>query len=53
MNLEYFKQNILPIKNKLYRMALRITANPAEAEDVVQEVFIKVWEQRQDMGDVR
>ncbi|MCB9266310.1 MAG: RNA polymerase sigma factor [Lewinellaceae bacterium] len=53
MNLEYFKQNILPIKNRLYRMALRITANPAEAEDVVQEVFIKVWEQRLEMGDVR
>ena len=53
MNLEEFKKDILPIKNKLYRMALRITANPAEAEDVVQEVFIKVWENRQDMHEVR
>ncbi|MCB0593016.1 MAG: RNA polymerase sigma factor [Lewinellaceae bacterium] len=52
MNLEEFKKDILPIKNKLYRMALRITANPAEAEDVVQEVFIKVWEQRHSMDEV-
>ncbi len=53
MNLEDFKKSILPIKNKLYRMALRITANPAEAEDVVQEVFIKVWELRGEMDEVR
>ena len=52
MNLEAFKKRILPIKNKLYRMALRITANPAEAEDVVQEVFIKVWEQREEMDEI-
>lgn len=52
MNLEEFKKSILPIKDKLYRMALRITANPAEAEDVVQEVFIKVWEQRDGLGEI-
>jgi RNA polymerase sigma-70 factor (ECF subfamily) len=53
MNLETFKSDILPIKNKLYRVALRITANPQEAEDVVQETLIKVWEQRQELGTVR
>ena len=52
MNLEAFKKDILPIKNKLYRVALRITGNPAEAEDVVQEVFIKVWELRERMEEV-
>ena len=40
MNLEAFKKRVLPIKNKLYRMALRITANPAEAEDVVQDATV-------------
>ena len=53
MNLKAFKKRVLPIKNKLYRMALRITANPAEAEDVVQEVFIKVWEQRDSMDEIQ
>lgn len=52
MNLETYKDTILPIKNKLYRMALRITANAAEAEDVVQEVLIKVWEDRAKLAKV-
>jgi RNA polymerase sigma-70 factor (ECF subfamily) len=28
-----FRTDILPLKNELYRLALRITLNPAEAED--------------------
>ncbi|MBV6654611.1 MAG: RNA polymerase sigma factor [Mameliella sp.] len=53
MNLETFKSDILPIKNKLFRVALRITGNPQEAEDVVQETLIKVWEQRDELAAVR
>ena len=30
----------------MYRLALRITLNHAEAEDVVQETMIKVWNRR-------
>lgn len=41
-----FQTNILPLKNELYRLALRITLNPAEAEDVVQETMMKVWNRR-------
>lgn len=41
-----FQTDILPLKNKLFRLALRITQNPAEAEDVVQETMIKVWNRR-------
>lgn len=52
MNTETFKASILPVKNKLYRLALRITGNPAEAEDVVQEVFIKLWQTRDQLGQV-
>ena len=52
MNLATYKDTILPIKNKLYRMALRITVNAAEAEDVVQEVLIKVWEDRAKLANV-
>ena len=37
-----FRNDTLPLKNELYRLALRITLNPAEAEDVVQEALIKV-----------
>jgi len=42
-----FKNDILPLKNELYRLALRITLNPAEAEDVVQDTMIKVWNRRE------
>lgn len=41
-----FRNDILPLKDKLYRFALRITVNPAEAEDVVQETLIKLWKQK-------
>lgn len=42
-----FRSDILPLKNELYRLALRITLNPAEAEDIVQETMIKVWNRRE------
>lgn len=41
-----FRNDILPLKNKLYRLAFRITLNSAEAEDVVQETMIRVWDRR-------
>lgn len=42
-----FRNDILPMKNNLYRLALRITCNNAEAEDVVQDTLIKVWNRRE------
>lgn len=42
-----FRNNVLPLKNKLYRLALRITLTPEDAEDVVQETMMKVWSRRQ------
>ena len=42
-----FQSDILPLKNELFRMALRITQNREEAEDVVQETMIKVWNRRE------
>lgn len=50
MILEEYKKLMLPIKNKLFRFSLRIVGNSAEAEDVVQEVFIKVWKKRTEMN---
>ena len=42
-----FRNDVLPLKNELYRLALRITLNPADAEDVVQETMMKVWNRRE------
>ena len=41
-----FQTHVLPLKNELFRLALRITQNRAEAEDVVQETMMKVWNRR-------
>ena len=47
-----FRNDVLPLKNELYRLALRITLNPAEAEDIVQETMIKVWNKREQWNDI-
>ena len=47
-----FQNDILPLKNELYRLAHRITLNPAEAEDVVQETMIKVWNRRDQWDEI-
>ena len=41
-----FRNDVLPLKDKLFRLALRITLNREEAEDVVQDTLIKVWNSR-------
>lgn len=41
-----FRNDVLPLKDKLYRLALRITFDTAEAEDIVQDTLIKVWDKR-------
>lgn len=52
MNLKAFENQILPSKNKLFRFALRLLDDLEEAEDVVQEVLIKVWNGRENMHKV-
>ena len=41
-----FRDDVLPLKDKLFRLAFRITLDTAEAEDVVQETLIRVWQNR-------
>ena len=53
MNLKEFQTYILPHKNKLYRFAMSIVGNAVEAEDVVQEVFIKIWQNREKLNSLK
>jgi len=46
MNTTEFKSRLLPMKNKMYRLSLRLMQNREEAEDVVQEAFLKIWSMR-------
>lgn len=42
-----FRTDVLPLKNELFRLAFRITLNREDAEDVVQETMMKVWNRRE------
>jgi RNA polymerase sigma factor (sigma-70 family) len=53
MELREFKISVLPLRNKLYRFAKRFVENSEEAEDVVQEVFIKLWNRREKLDEYR
>ena len=47
-----FRNVILPLKDKFYRLALRITLDSAEAEDIVQDTLIRIWEKRDETHTV-
>jgi len=47
-----FRNTVLPLSDRLFRLALRITMNRAEAEDVVQDTLLKVWEQRKEWEQI-
>ncbi len=46
-----FRDDILPLKDKLFRIALRITFNRAEAEDVVQDTMLRVWSRKDEWSE--
>ena len=43
MELETFKITVLPLRQKMLNFSQRLVEDTAEAEDVVQEAFIKLW----------
>ena len=48
-----FAHDILPLKNVLFRTALRITLNREDAEDIVQDTLLKLWERRDTLSTVQ
>lgn len=47
-----FLHDILPLKNIIFRTALRIVLNREEAEDIVQDTLLKLWQKREELGQV-
>jgi len=50
MDAEAFKQQYIPYHQKLYRIAFRLLENASDAEDVLQETYMKLWEKREELG---
>jgi len=46
MDAETFKKAFLPFHRKLYFVAYRLLENEADAEDLVQEAYLKMWNKR-------
>lgn len=53
MDLQEFQIKVYPLKNKLFRFARRILDHTEEAEDVVQEAFIKLWNRREKLDEYK
>jgi RNA polymerase sigma factor (sigma-70 family) len=53
MTVEAFQNQVLPVKNKLFRFALKFLGSEEEAKDIVQEVFIRIWNNRDQMKEIQ
>ncbi|HRO09379.1 MAG TPA: RNA polymerase sigma factor [Saprospiraceae bacterium] len=52
MNAEHSKILDLPFKDKVYRLALGIVGNTYDAEDIIQELLIKIWNRIDQYTDI-
>lgn len=50
MKQQAFVLKLEPVKDKMYRLALRLLVSKEAAEDAVQEVFLKLWNKKERMG---
>ena len=53
MDIQVFKSYVFPIRDKLFQAAQKILQDSPEAEDVVQEVMLKLWVMRHELTGVR
>lgn len=49
MDANQFKELFLPYHAKLYRVAFRLMGNTQDAEDMVQEAYLKLWKKRNEL----
>ncbi len=48
-----FKEDVLPLKDKLFRLALSITLDRHEAQDIVQDTLLRVWDKRSEWSAIQ
>ena len=49
MNAQEFKQRFMPYHRLLYRVAFHLTGNVQDAEDLLQDTYLKLWQKRDDL----
>jgi RNA polymerase sigma factor (sigma-70 family) len=52
MTKEEFQIVVIPIGDKMYRIAFRLLGNSELARDVLQELFLKLWEKRSELKNL-
>ncbi len=48
-----FKQRFMPHWRHCFWVAWRLTNSTQDAEDLVQEAFLKLWMKREELGDIK
>jgi RNA polymerase sigma-70 factor, ECF subfamily len=46
MTKEEFQKQVIPMGDKMYRIAFRMLGNSETAKDALQELYLKLWEMR-------
>lgn len=52
MSNDTFLQIILPLKDKLFRLALSIVREQYEAEDIIQDVLLRLWSKKDEWDGI-
>ncbi len=52
MNATEFKQLLLPLNARLYKVAFLLLGNEDDAKDVVQDAYLKLWNQREKLNNL-
>ena len=51
MDAREFKQRFMPHHRLLYRVAYQLTGNAQDAEDLLQDLYLKLWQKRDNLPD--
>lgn len=52
MQIEEVMNLVLPYKNKLYRFAMSMLGNSFDAEDVIQELLVRIWKRKDQFVEI-
>jgi len=53
MNQKVFLNTVMPFKDKVFRLAKRLLVSQDEAEDATQELYLKLWKNKNKLSNYR